>query len=720
MRILLVIIAISMLSTSATAADWPMFRNDAGNTGESSETINLPLTEQWHSSAPHVEENGAVVSNGIVYMSSEDGKLYAFVVATGESVTGFPVNTAGNYGTPAVDTANQKVYVLAGSSLLAFNLDGTTAWSDNVGSVGFNLNVGPIIDGGYVYVKAGGNLRKYNNNGGLQWSSPSSGTNTQPSIMGDYVYTNSESGQIRKYNKATGVEIIGGGFPINTITSAHGVPTTKDGKIFFVHGQVYAYDADSGSLAWSKPASLDTWGYNRPAVSNGVVYIYGGDGKIYAFDENTGATMAGFPSISLNPSGDRNWGSPAIAGDKIFIGAGTTQKLKVLGAAGTANAGLVLAEHLTFSTDFQGFDLCSPVISDGVVFAMLDGGGLYAFFDSDTPWTGGGIKIEDGAECTESQEVTLSLDRGSNDLVNEMIISEDPFFSGATWEPYSTTRTWTLSAGFGMKTVYVQFRDPSGLLSNVFNDQIDYSENCGGEILPGIDIEKWTNGEDADTPTGPNIPVGDPVNWEYIITNIGNVPLTDIVVTDDQGVTVSCPASTLDIDASMTCTASGMAEPGQYANLGTVTANGECIPVSDEDLSHYFGVATGCTLTQGYWKTHSIYAKAHKYDDTWASIGEDTPFFGTVDSWYDTLCTNPEGSNVYYILAHQYIAAKLNHEAGASTSVISSELIEAETLLGDYGPLDDIEGELRNNFLRIAEKLDQYNNGIIGPGHCED
>jgi hypothetical protein len=207
---------------------------------------------------------------------------------------------------------------------------------------------------------------------------------------------------------------------------------------------------------------------------------------MYAFDENTGNPMTGFPSLPLNPAGasGRNWNSPTVAGDKVFIGAGTTQKLKILGAAGTANAGVVLEEHLSFSTDTQGFDLCSPIISDGVVFAMLDGGGLYAYFSGGTVWTGGAIKINNNAGCTESQDVTLTLDRGSNTLVNEMKISEDPFFAGASWEPYSTTKAWTLSAGYGMKTVYVQFKDSNGQLSNVFNAKIDYSQNCGGQSVP--------------------------------------------------------------------------------------------------------------------------------------------------------------------------------------------------------------------------------------------
>ena len=72
----------------------------------------------------------------------------------------------------------------------------------------------------------------------------------------------------------------------------------------------------------------------------------------------------------------------------------------------------------------------------------------------------------------------------------------------------------------------------------------------------------------------------------------------------------------------------------------------------------------GCTLTPGYWKTHSKYGPA-PYDATWAEIGEDTPFFASGKTWYDALWTEPKGGEAYYILAHAYIAAALNFKNGA-------------------------------------------------------
>jgi outer membrane protein assembly factor BamB len=410
-------------------------------------------------------------------MSSVSGQLYAFNVSTGESVAGYPVATASNFGTPAVDAANNIVYALANSVLYAFNLNGTSAWTKEVGGTGNNYNVGPVVEGGFVYLKAGNTLKKYDSTGALKWSVESAGNDTQPAIMGGAVYVNSEAGQIRKYDAATGAEVTTGGFPISTASSQAGL-AVANGKIFHKADQLYAYNASTGATAWTAADGGDSTFYDSPAVSNGVVYVYGWDSKLYAFDEATGAPVAGFPSAELSTPSDRNWSSPTVAGDKVFVGAGTSQKLKVLGAAGSANAGKVQAEYPTFSADTQGFDLTSPIVSGGVVLAMLDGGGLYAF--STGNGSVGKITINGGAACTESRSVTLTIDPGPN---TEMRISEDPLFSGVAFEPVATSKPFTLSSGFGTKTVYIQFKDSSGQLSNVFNAKIEYAASCSGITL---------------------------------------------------------------------------------------------------------------------------------------------------------------------------------------------------------------------------------------------
>ncbi len=125
-----------------------------------------------------------------------------------------------------------------------------------------------------------------------------------------------------------------------------------------------------------------------------------------------------------------------------------------------------------------------------------------------------------------------------------------------------------------------------------------------------------------------------------------------------------------------------------------------------------------CSLTPGYWKTHSSYGPA-PYDDTWAQIGENTAFYLSGKSWYQALWTAPQG-NAYYVLAHAYIAARLNQYNGADVSVISAQLVAAENFFQTYPPSASLSKAQRAEVLAWATAIDNYNNGLIGPGHCSE
>ena len=107
---------------------------------------------------------------------------------------------------------------------------------------------------------------------------------------------------------------------------------------------------------------------------------------------------------------------------------------------------------------------------------------------------------------------------------------------------------------------------------------------------PSIDIEKATNGYDADEPTGPILNVGDEVTWSYVVTNTGNVPLTSVYVVDDVIGVVAGPIN-LGLGESQTSTKTGTAELGQYSNIATANGTYDGTEVYDDDPSHYFGSA---------------------------------------------------------------------------------------------------------------------------------
>ena len=156
-----------------------------------------------------------------------------------------------------------------------------------------------------------------------------------------------------------------------------------------------------------------------------------------------------------------------------------------------------------------------------------------------------------------------------------------------------------------------------------------------------------------------------------------------------------------------------------FVNVASFLSNDQGKTGSDDHTIAVTIPCGGCTLTQGYWKTHSIYGPAAHPDDTWNLVGgPDAIFYLSNITWYNVFWTNPAG-DAYYNLAHQYMAAKLNILNGASTTpAVDAALAYAEKFFStNYPTTTKIKlAEVTKN----ASILDQYNNGLIGPGHCSE
>ena len=96
--------------------------------------------------------------------------------------------------------------------------------------------------------------------------------------------------------------------------------------------------------------------------------------------------------------------------------------------------------------------------------------------------------------------------------------------------------------------------------------------------------------------------MGEPVTWQYTVTNTGNVPLSNISVTDDQGVSpiyVSGDTDNddiLDLDETWIYEATGAAVAGAYSNTGTASGEFGGMTATDTDPSSYFGTAPALSL----------------------------------------------------------------------------------------------------------------------------
>jgi hypothetical protein len=131
--------------------------------------------------------------------------------------------------------------------------------------------------------------------------------------------------------------------------------------------------------------------------------------------------------------------------------------------------------------------------------------------------------------------------------------------------------------------------------------------------------------------------------------------------------------------------------------------------------------AGACTWGQGYWGTHSAYGPS-PYDPTWASVGEDTPFFRSGKTYYRVMVTKPRQDHQYYLLAKQYISAVLNVHQGAEMSAeVLGVMLDAQNLFESYGLNYDYKHDpdgVVGEFLEMAAILRGYNAGKLGPGHC--
>lgn len=123
-----------------------------------------------------------------------------------------------------------------------------------------------------------------------------------------------------------------------------------------------------------------------------------------------------------------------------------------------------------------------------------------------------------------------------------------------------------------------------------------------------------------------------------------------------------------------------------------------------------------CTYSHGYWKTHYDGAKNASQNIDWPKPGDEANLL-CGKTWLGILQSAPKGGDAWTILGHQWISATLNRDQGASAPAsVQQALRDGSDLLGTCGVLA---GAAKTKATTAAGLLDQYNNGLIGPGHCD-
>ena len=300
--------------------------------------------------------NGPIISSpsvadGLVYVGSADGNLYAVDLNTGQQKWKF--QTRGQVdSTPAI--ADGMVFFLS-------------------------------YDGGFYALDAKTGSRKWRFSTsyerrfeakGLHGSVPSEQTIpdahdiflSSPAVYNSRVYFGSSDGNIYALNEKTGILE----WKFETKGIVHASPAIANDTVYIGSwdSYLYALAADTGIEKWRFKTGEDPIFYNQvgfqssPAVVDGVVYVGCRDAHVYAIDALGGHKKWDYPT-------SKSWVNvtPAVFGGNVFFATGDTHRFQSLDAK---------SGRLGFTLNVGTVIFSSPAIADGLAYFGNLNGSLYA------------------------------------------------------------------------------------------------------------------------------------------------------------------------------------------------------------------------------------------------------------------------------------------------------------------------------------------------------
>jgi outer membrane protein assembly factor BamB len=419
-----------------SSCDWTQFRlgpeHSAYSTTESAIGVGNvgTLVERWTATTGGLVHSSPAVANGVVYVGSEDGKLYAFDAAGGALLwtapTGGPI-----WSSPAA--VNGVVYVGSDDGkLYAFDATGancsgtpktcTPLWTAQTGGP---VRSSPTVANGVIYVGSEDtNLYAFDAAGAGCSGTPKTCTplwigatggngpsDSSPAVANGVVYIGSElsrgyaglSNPLVAFD-ATGANCSGTpktctplwtGQTGGTAAPSKSSPSVVNGVVYigssepgYNENSVNGYDA-AGTVGcsgapktcaplWTRDinGSISDGQDSSPAVANGRVYIGSTDvlGDLFGFAAY-GATVC--CTLQRGFTYAPTWSSPAVANGVVYVGS-SNGKLDAFDALGNINCTNEACSALWTGTTGGEVD-SSPAVANGMVYVGSNDGKLYAF-----------------------------------------------------------------------------------------------------------------------------------------------------------------------------------------------------------------------------------------------------------------------------------------------------------------------------------------------------
>ena len=345
------VIALVSLAAQSLSAQTTFHGNNARTGVYQSSGPKVLKGVKWQFKTQGSIASSPAIANGIVYIGSADGALYAVDEKSGQQK--WKTQTRGPIASsPAVNDG--MVFFLS-------------------------------YDGGFYSLDANTGARKWRfatgyekrfEAKGLHGGTPPEQTMpdahdvflSSPAVFNGRVYFGSSDGNIYALDEKTGVLH----WKFETKGSVHASPAIVDGAIYIGSwdSYLYALDAESGAEKWRFKTGEDPIIYNQvgfqssPAVVDGVVYVGCRDAHLYAIDAQTGRKKWDYPT-------SKSWVNvtPAVFDGSVYFATGDTRRFHAVEAA---------TGRLKFTVPVFTVIFSSPAIADGLAYFGNLNGSLYA------------------------------------------------------------------------------------------------------------------------------------------------------------------------------------------------------------------------------------------------------------------------------------------------------------------------------------------------------
>lgn len=389
---------------------WPMFQFDSANTGYNPDAsiATEQVGQRWRTSTLGEVVASPVIANGMAFVGSRDGKVYAMDVE-----------------------------------------DGSKQWEYNIGEP---IESTPVVSNGSVFVgSTGGNVYSLSTNGDLDWEFQTDSPEIQSSLMtdGEYLYVLSGEwddidgwvdGRIYSISQDRGDEI----WNYSLISSFPHTPAIDSGTLYTfgigsednANGAVIAINTTNGTVEWSGGESMGTGGIT---VDGNSVYVTPGT-NTYALDASNGSTQweYNFPEM------EDSWiySSASVEGRNMYISVTSGNDFGYIyeldAVTGERTSRVRLLDEIR----------SSPIITGDMVYIGTEGGTVHGVSRTDLEeiWsfsTGGPVRstpalVEDSLYVGSNDGYVYSLGRVDETSQNQTPTEDNTETPTATSEPQTT------------------------------------------------------------------------------------------------------------------------------------------------------------------------------------------------------------------------------------------------------------------------------------------